>query len=156
MNIKDLTLKNVGPFKEMHLDFPFTPNASGKLPVTLITGENGTGKSIIIDYLLMLFKGVWGIDRNIIADQHDFRMAMTLSVDEQDKTIEATNALKNESLYVGFNGNKFIAPQSDINKEMVDEIAFKADIRIHAIIPMFPTEEQFDEIVEFLKQNENE
>lgn len=37
MNIKDLTLKNVGPFKEMHLDFPCTPNASGKLPVTLIT-----------------------------------------------------------------------------------------------------------------------
>lgn len=42
MNIKDLTLKNVGPFKEMHLDFPCTPNANGKLPVTLITGENGT------------------------------------------------------------------------------------------------------------------
>ena len=42
MNIKDLTLKNVGPFKEMHLDFPCTPNASGILPVTLITGENGT------------------------------------------------------------------------------------------------------------------
>lgn len=101
MNIKDLTLKNVGPFKEMHLDFPCTPNASGKLPVTLITGENGTGKSIILDSLRMLFKGVWGIERNIIADQHDFRMAMTLSV-----------------------------------------------------IPMFPTEEQLDEIVEFLKQNE--
>lgn len=103
MNIKDLTLKNVGPFKEMHLDFPCTPNASGKLPVTLITGENGTGKSIILDSLRMLFKGVWGIERNIIADQHDFRMAMTLSV-----------------------------------------------------IPMFPTEEQLDEIVEFLKQNEEE
>ena len=68
MNIKDLTLKNVGPFKDMHLDFPCTPNASGKLPVTLITGDNGTGKSIIIDSLRMLFKGVWGIDRNIIAD----------------------------------------------------------------------------------------
>ena len=101
MNIKDLTLKNVGPFKEMHLDFPCTPNASGILPVTLITGENGTGKSVILDSLRMLFKGLWGIDRNIIADQHDFRMAMTLSV-----------------------------------------------------IPMFPTEEQLDEIVEFLKQNE--
>ena len=103
MNIKDLTLKNVGPFKEMRLDFPCTPNASGKLPVTLITGENGTGKSVILDSLRMLFKGLWGIDRNIIADQHDFRMAMTLSV-----------------------------------------------------IPMFPTEEQLDEIVEFFKQNENE
>ena len=103
MNIKDLTLKNVGPFKEMHLDFPCTPNARGKFPVTLITGENGTGKSIILDSLRMLFKGVWGIERNIIADQHDFRMAMTLSV-----------------------------------------------------IPMFPTEEQLDEIVEFFKQNENE
>lgn len=68
MNIKDLTFKNVVPFKEMHLDFPCIPNVSGKLPVTLITGENGTGKSIFIDSLRMLFRGVWGIDRNIIAD----------------------------------------------------------------------------------------
>lgn len=99
MNIKDLTLKNVGPFKEMHLDFPCTPNANGQLPVTLITGENGTGKSIILDSLRMLFKGLWGIDRNIIADQHDFRMAMTLSVDEQDKTIEATSFKENNGSY---------------------------------------------------------
>lgn len=70
--------------------------------------------------------------------------------------VKDINALKNKSLYVGFNGNKFVAPKSVITKEMVDDIAFKADIRIHAIIPMFPTEEQFDEIVEFLKQNENE
>ena len=70
--------------------------------------------------------------------------------------VKDINALKNESLYVGFNGNKFVAPKSVITKEMVDDIAFKADIRIHAIIPMFPTEEQLDEIVEFLKQNEEE
>ena len=99
MNIKDLTLKNVGPFKEMHLDFPCTPNARGKFPVTLITGENGTGKSIILDSLRMLFKGVWGIERNIIADQHDFRMAMTLSVDDQDKTIESTSFKENNGSY---------------------------------------------------------
>lgn len=70
--------------------------------------------------------------------------------------VKDINALKNESLYVGFNGNKFVAPKSVITKEMVDDIAFKADIRIHAIIPMFPTEEQLDKIVEFFKQNENE
>ena len=70
--------------------------------------------------------------------------------------VKDINALKSESLYVGFNGNKFVAPKSVITKEMVDDIAFKADIRIHAIIPMFPTEEQLDEIVEFFKQNENE
>ena len=99
MNIKDLTLKNVGPFKEKHLDFPCTPNARGKFPVTLITGENGTGKSIILDSLCMLFKGLWGIDRNIIADQYDFRMAMTLSVDEQDKTIKATSYMENDGRY---------------------------------------------------------
>lgn len=59
-------------------------------------------------------------------------------------------------MYVGFNGNKSVAPKSVITKEMVDDIAFKADIRIHAIIPMFPTEEQLGEIVEILKQNKNE
>ena len=58
-----------------------------------------------------------------------------------NQTADAINALKNKSLYVGFNGNKFVAPKSVITKEMVDDIAFKADIRIHAIIPMFPTED---------------
>lgn len=99
MNIKDLTLKNVGPFKEIHLDFPCTPNASGQLPVTLVTGENGTGKSIIIDSLRMLFKGLWGIDRNIVADQNDFKMSMTLNVAGQDKIIESTKFKEENGQY---------------------------------------------------------
>lgn len=67
--------------------------------------------------------------------------------------VEEINRLKNNSLYVGFNENKFISPKSVITKDMVKNIAFKADLRIRAIIPMFPTEKQLDEIIKYIKQN---
>lgn len=120
MNIKDLTLNNVGPFKDIHLGFPCTPNASGMLPVTLITGENGTGKSIIIDSLRMLFKGVWGIDRNIIADQHNFKMSMTLSVDGKDKTIESSSFKdKNGRLELDTNDFEYSKSFSNIDDQPI-------------------------------------
>lgn len=89
MNIKSLTLKNVGPFKDLHLDFPMELDSKGHFPVVIITGENGAGKSVILDSLRLLFKGLWGIDRNIIADENDFVMSMTLDIDGTDKTIKA-------------------------------------------------------------------
>ena len=53
--------------------------------------------------------------------------------------VKDINALKNESLYVGFNGNKFVAPKSVITKEMVDDIALK---QIYAFMQSFPCFQQ--------------
>ncbi len=62
MRIKKLYLKNIGPFNEATLDFNPNTNIASQIPrpewktrisdepkVTIITGENGTGKTIILD-----------------------------------------------------------------------------------------------------------
>ena len=76
MKIKNLKLKNVGPFREAELDFPQERDVNGKLPVTIITGENGTGKSVIIDAIRLLFYSDAQIGRDVISNRNDFRMEM--------------------------------------------------------------------------------
>jgi predicted ATP-binding protein involved in virulence len=53
MRIKSLHLENIGPFVEADLEFMTDGNT--KPPVVLITGENGTGKSIILDAIRGIF-----------------------------------------------------------------------------------------------------
>lgn len=51
MRIKELHLTNIGPFNDAHLEF-----AADEAPrVTIITGENGTGKTIVLDAIRQLF-----------------------------------------------------------------------------------------------------
>ncbi|MBK9584084.1 MAG: AAA family ATPase [Saprospiraceae bacterium] len=45
MRLLKLDLKDIGPFNEGHLNFTMDGDYS---PVTIITGENGTGKTIIL------------------------------------------------------------------------------------------------------------
>ncbi len=53
MRIISLSLKNIGPFIEADLDFT---TEVGDIPrVVLITGENGTGKSIVLDAIRGMF-----------------------------------------------------------------------------------------------------
>jgi len=55
MRLLKLDLKDIGPFNEGHLDFT---NEDGQYnPVTIITGENGTGKTIILDAIRTLLMG---------------------------------------------------------------------------------------------------
>lgn len=75
MYIKELKLHNIGPFRDAELLFPYE-KVDGRMPVTVITGENGTGKSIIIDAIRALFKADWGIDRDIVANPDDFSVEM--------------------------------------------------------------------------------
>lgn len=53
MRIKSLHLENIGPFVEADLEF--MTDGDTKPPVVLITGENGTGKSIILDAIRASF-----------------------------------------------------------------------------------------------------
>lgn len=71
MKIKNISLKNIGPFLEAHLDFITDDN--NKPPVIIITGENGTGKTIVLDAIRGLLLGYFGnIQRNIIRNEDDF------------------------------------------------------------------------------------
>ena len=91
MYIKGLKLHNIGPFKDAELLFPYE-KVNGRMPVTVITGENGTGKSIIIDAIRALFKSGWGIDRDIVANPDDFSAEMIVHTNT-DVTIKSTQYL---------------------------------------------------------------
>jgi ABC-type dipeptide/oligopeptide/nickel transport system ATPase component len=90
MKIERLFIKNIGPFKEATLDFPTRKDEkTGEEPVTIITGRNGAGKSIIIDAIRAALCGT-GIERNIVANNDDFKIEMSLNYDGTFKTL-ATN-----------------------------------------------------------------
>lgn len=62
MILKELKLKNIGPFREAYLDFPCSNDETGHIPVTIITGENGTGKTMVLDAIRSLLAGVFSRD----------------------------------------------------------------------------------------------
>lgn len=81
MKIQNLHLKNIGPFKEATLEFStdYVP-AEEKQPVTIITGVNGAGKSIVIDAIRAALSGS-SLERNIVADENNFVIEMDVKDD---------------------------------------------------------------------------
>ena len=79
MRIYKLELKNIGPFREATLDFIPEDDLADKPPVTIITGKNGTGKTIILDALraLMLSNPISWKERSLIRDAANFCLKMT-------------------------------------------------------------------------------
>lgn len=55
MKLLDLHLKNIGPFLDDRVEFATFENS--KKQVTIITGENGTGKTIILDAVRQILQG---------------------------------------------------------------------------------------------------
>lgn len=79
MKIERLYIKNIGPFKEATLEFPTQKNVeTGEEPVTIITGVNGAGKSIIIDAIRAALSGQ-KLERQIVANEKDFKIEMSLN-----------------------------------------------------------------------------
>lgn len=76
MKLLNLHIKNIGPFKEASLDFA-TEFRKGKAePVTIITGINSAGKSILIDAIRAAFCGMSILERDIVADEKDYQIKM--------------------------------------------------------------------------------
>ena len=72
MVIETLHIRNVGPFKEANLEFASSVNKKNEeQPITIITGQNGAGKSIIIDSVRAILS-CQTLERNIVADEKDF------------------------------------------------------------------------------------
>lgn len=55
MRLHSLTLQNVGVFKDAHIDFITENDDTQKPPITIITGENGTGKTTVLDAIRLIF-----------------------------------------------------------------------------------------------------
>lgn len=97
MKIERLYIKNIGPFREATLEFPTQQNKeTGEEPVTIITGRNGAGKSIIIDAIRTALTGT-GIERNIVANDDDFKIEMSLNYDGAFVT-KATDKFSNGNI----------------------------------------------------------
>lgn len=88
MKIEKLYIKNIGPFREAILEFPTNTQKTEETPVTIITGINGAGKSIIIDAIRAALCGEQ-IERNIVANENDFEIRMSINYDGVFKEIES-------------------------------------------------------------------
>lgn len=98
MKIKNLSIKNIGPFLEAHLDFITDENQ--KPPVIIITGENGTGKTIVLDAIRGMMLGSHDtIQRNIIRDEKEFLIKSVFNFNNKDHQLHA-NEYKNSAFIV--------------------------------------------------------
>ncbi len=96
MLIKNLKLKNIGPFKEEELDFAYEKTEPHNPPVTIITGLNGAGKSIIIDALRTALSGQ-KIERDIVANPSDFSISVDLNIGDGFHEL-STSTLENGAI----------------------------------------------------------
>lgn len=97
MKIERLHIKNIGPFKDASLDFRTVPDEeTGMQPITVITGVNGAGKSIILDAIRCALSG-HHIGRNIVADVNDFSIEMDVVLDG-GKLYLKTSSLEGENI----------------------------------------------------------
>ncbi|MDF9800253.1 putative ATP-binding protein involved in virulence [Catalinimonas alkaloidigena] len=109
MRIQSLDIKNIGPFREGHIEFITENDKQEKPPVTIVTGENGTGKTIILDAIRGLFLGYYSrIERDIVSNENDFVVDAQLIIDHK------TKALKSDSLNKDRN-NGFITDDLNFN-----------------------------------------
>ena len=96
MRLLDMTLKNIGPFDEAHLEF--LPEGDDVTPVAVITGENGTGKTILLDAIRGLFGSHYtSIERQIWRDDVPFHAKMTLQPEGEPLVLSSRNHYPNST-----------------------------------------------------------
>lgn len=94
MKIENLHIKNIGPFKKAVIEFATEYNeAIGEQPVTIITGMNGAGKSIVIDAIRTALSGQ-ELERDIVADTNNFSIEMDVILNGKTKQL-STSTLQN-------------------------------------------------------------
>jgi len=97
MKIKNLKIVNIGPFKNANLDFT-DEDSKTPYPVIIITGENGTGKSIIIDAIRGLLMGRFRqVERNIISSDN-FLVESIISLDDKNVYLKSSQKYENIKL----------------------------------------------------------
>lgn len=110
MRIYSLELQNIGTFIEGKIDFITENDDEKHPPVTIITGENGTGKTIILDAIRKsLSSGNLDLGRNIIRNDVDtFRISLKAQIAGGKFGVEKTEKIdnpyvifKNTPLYLG-------------------------------------------------------
>lgn len=94
MKIEKLHIKNIGPFKEAVIEFATEYNeVTDEQPVTIITGMNGAGKSIVIDAIRAALSGQQ-LERDIVADINYFSIEMNVILNGNTQWL-STSTLQN-------------------------------------------------------------
>jgi len=89
MRLLDLSLQNVGPFDDARLEF--LSGAEDPVPVAIITGENGAGKTILLDAIRGLFgPGYGALERAIWRNGTPFRAEATLVLERAPRVLTST------------------------------------------------------------------
>ncbi|WP_417364529.1 AAA family ATPase [Galbibacter sp.] len=125
MRVKNLKLENIGPFKNAQLEFISDDNELEKPPVVCITGENGTGKSIIIDSIRALFNGRFsgGIERDITSSDN-FKVESEIFFNDKAFNFKTTQKFKKDGNALDTNNMNinqlFVASlESDFKKDFI-------------------------------------
>ncbi len=101
MRLHNLKLKNIGPFKEGVLEFITKDDKKEHHPVTIITGENGTGKTIILDAIRGLFVGELGsIERGIVNEYNNFELSCLLSINSNKLELHSSEFIPLQDRFV--------------------------------------------------------
>jgi hypothetical protein len=80
MRLLDLSIQNIGPFDEARL--ALLSAHDDPVPVAIITGENGTGKTILLDAIRGLFGEYYGrLERALWRNGTPFHIEATLFID---------------------------------------------------------------------------
>lgn len=94
MKIEKLHIKNIGPFKEAVIEFATEYNeVTGEQPVTIITGMNGAGKSIVVDAIRAALSGQQ-LERDIVADINYFSIEINVILNGNTQWL-STSTLQN-------------------------------------------------------------
>ncbi len=143
MRVHKLELKNIGPFKEGVLNFVTKNDNENKPPVTIITGENGTGKTVILDAIRAMLFGQYGrLERNIVREQ-DFEIS--LSFNDNNSEIQQITTLEKfeNNLSIFYTNNhkfnyQYIEYKTENSIETYDNNSSIDTFKIKATIPNQP------------------
>lgn len=126
MRLTKLYLHNIGPFQDSEMELlaedqveALKKDPSLPLPVVIITGENGTGKSVILDAIRTVLSGTTKLERDIIADHDDFKISLDYLEKSIEKNVVSKSLAGYESLGVDTNDsrlNKIITDRETCRK----------------------------------------
>ncbi|GEN76375.1 AAA family ATPase [Chryseobacterium hagamense] len=107
MKLLDLHLKNIGPFLDDRIEFATFENS--RKQVTILTGENGTGKTIVLDAIrkvILADNDLYGNIKRQINRNPDFKIDLTLEVNNEILDLESSQLVDN-GVQVLFKGNPY-------------------------------------------------
>lgn len=130
MRLTKLYLHNIGPFQDSEMELlaeeqveALKKDPSLPLPVVIITGENGSGKSVILDAIRTVLSGTTKLERDIVADHDDFKVSLDYLEKSTQKNVASESFLAYEILGVKTNDNRLNEIITDQEAaEMVDWI----------------------------------